>query len=99
MKTLVAEVQGQPQTGGKKMGKAKRKRVTVSEQYSNLQAMCRSVKAQLKQRGIDIPDSHIEVIGNGLPDGKTNALVVNALAPVAFLLTRFSGLAHWFQRK
>src|SRR5262249_10304974 len=26
-------------------------------------------------------------------------MVVNALAPVAFLLTRFSGLSHWFQRK
>ncbi|HEV8071502.1 MAG TPA: hypothetical protein VGP76_27555 [Planctomycetaceae bacterium] len=26
-------------------------------------------------------------------------MVINALAPVAFLLTRFSGLSHWFQRK
>lgn len=26
-------------------------------------------------------------------------MVVNALAPVVFLLTRFSGLSHWFQRK
>jgi hypothetical protein len=26
-------------------------------------------------------------------------MVVNALASVAFLLTRFSGLSHWFQRK
>ena len=38
-------------------------------------------------------------MGCGLPDAKTGAMVVNALATVAFLLTRFSGLSHWFQRK
>ena len=27
------------------------------------------------------------------------AMVINALASVTFLLTRFSGLSHWFQRK
>jgi hypothetical protein len=77
----------------------KKKRVPVSEQYSNLQQMCRDVVAQLEGKGITVPDTSIETIGDGLPDSKTGAMVVNAIAPVAFLLTRFSGLAHWFQRK
>jgi hypothetical protein len=86
--------------GEKKMSKVKKlKRVPVAEQYSNLQTMCRNVVGQLKRKGIEVPETNIEVIGNGLPDSKTGAMVVNALASVAFLLTRFSGLSHWFQRK
>src|SRR5207249_363299 len=57
------------------------------------------VVARLKRKGIEVPDAAIETIGDGLPDAKTGAMVINALAPVAFLLTKFSGLAHWFQRK
>src|SRR5439155_12288342 len=85
--------------GEKKMAKAKKKRVPVAEQYSNLQEMCRNVMAQMKRKGIEVPETVIETIGEGLPDAKTGAMVINALAPVAFLLTRFSGLLHWFQRK
>src|SRR5439155_6812691 len=44
-------------------------------------------------------EASIETVGVGLPDSKTGATVINALATVAFLLTRFSGLSHWFQRK
>jgi hypothetical protein len=83
----------------KKVMTQKRKRVPVAEQYSNLQRMCREVVSHLEKAGIEVPDSKIETIGDGLPDSKTGAMVVNALAPVAFLLTRFSGLSHWFQRK
>ena len=75
------------------------KRVPVGEQYSNLQEACRTVVALLKRKGVQIPEASIKTIGEGLPDSKTGAMVVNALAPVAFLLTRFSGLSHWFQRK
>src|SRR5271166_402309 len=75
------------------------KGIPVGEQYSNLQTMCRNVVTQLKRKGVEVPESNIELIGNGLPDSKTGAMVVNALAPVAFLLTRFTGLSHWFQRK
>jgi hypothetical protein len=99
MSTFIAEKSAIRPHGDKIMAKTKKKRVPVSEQYSNLQEMCRNVVSKLKKQDIEIPEAHIEVIGHGLPDGKTNALVVNALAPVAFLLTRFSGLAHWFQRK
>ena len=97
MKTQVA--QGRVTLDDKKMTKVKRKKVPVSEQYSNLQGMCQRVVAELKGTGVDVPESSIEIIGSGLPDAKTGAMVVNALAPVAFLLTRFSGLSHWFQRK
>lgn len=86
-------------TGAKTMAKTKKKRVPVSEQYSNLQAMCRNVVDHLSDKGIEVPKTSIQLIGDGLPDSKTNAMVINALAPVAFLLTRFSGLSHWFQRK
>lgn len=79
--------------------KRKPKRVPVAEQYSNLQDACRTVLFHLQQNGVVIPDTKIETIGVGLLDSKTGAMVVNALAPVAFLLTRFSGLTHWFQRK
>ena len=99
MKTLTVEPQADGQTGEKKMAKTKRRRVPVAEQYSNLQEMCRNVLAQLKRKGIEVPETVIETIGDGLPDSKTGAMVINALAPVAFLLTRFSGLSHWFQRK
>src|SRR5260370_28901249 len=99
MKTLTALQQADGQTGEKKMGKAKKKRVPVAEQYSILQEMCRSVLAHLKRKGIEVPETAIKTIGEGLPDSKTGAMVINALAPVAFLLTRFSGLAHWFQRR
>src|SRR5258708_5036948 len=77
----------------------KMKRVPVAEQYTNLQNACRNVVTHLKRKGVDIPVPTIEIVGTGLHDAKTNATVINALAPVAFLLTRFSGLSHWFQRK
>jgi len=77
----------------------KTKRVPVREQYSNLQEACRKVVWHLERKGIIVPQSSINTIGGGLPDSKTGAMVVNALASVAFLLTRFSGLSHWFQRK
>src|SRR4051794_9180153 len=99
MKTLSAQRQANETTGDRTVAKAKKKRVPVSEQYSNLQDMCRTVLAHLKRKGIEVPDTSIETIGNGLPDAKTGAMVINALAPVAFLLTKFSGLSHWFQRK
>jgi hypothetical protein len=99
MKTLTAVQQAEDQTGGKKMAKAKKKKIPVQEQYSNLQAMCRNVVSHLKKKGIEVPQTNIETIGDGLRDEKTKAMVVNALASVAFLLTRFSGLAHWFQRR
>jgi hypothetical protein len=90
-----------PETQGakKNMNVKKLKRVPVKEQYSNMQDACRNVVSLLRRTGIEIPHTSIETIGEGLPDSKTGALVVNALAPVAFLLTRFSGLSHWFQRK
>lgn len=81
------------------MGKSKKKRVPVAEQYTNLQEMCRNVLSQLKRKGVEVPETAIVTIGDGLPDAKTGAMVINALAPVAFLLTKFSGLSHWFQRK
>src|SRR5438552_6755362 len=82
------------------LNKSKRtKRVPVAEQYTNLQAACRNVVAHLKRKGVEVPQTSIETIGIGLPDSKTGATVINALAPVAFLLTRFSGLSHWFQRR
>jgi hypothetical protein len=91
----------EPQTQGAKkiMMTKKPKRVPVSEQYSNLQAACRNVVAHLKRKGVTLPEASIKTIGDGLPDSKTGAMVVNALASVVFLLTRFSGLSHWFQRK
>jgi len=79
--------------------KIKKTRVPVQAQYSNLQQACRDVVTLLKRKGINIPQAKIQTIGGGLPDAKTGAMVVNALATVAFLLTRFSGLSHWFQRK
>jgi hypothetical protein len=94
---MIANADGE--TGGQKMVKVKRKQVPVAEQYSNLQEMCRKVLAHLKRKGIEVPQTGIETVGKGLPDSKTGAMIINALAPVAFLLTRFSGLAHWFQRK
>lgn len=99
MKTLSAQPQADGHTGEKKMAKAKRKRIPVAEEYSNLQKMCRTVLAQLKRKGIEVPGTTIELIGKGLPDSKTGAMIINALAPVSFLLTKFSGLSHWFQRK
>jgi hypothetical protein len=99
MATLTAQTQTEQHRGNNKVAKIKKKRVPVHAQYSNLQAMCRNVVAELKKKGIEVPETTIETIGSGLPDAKTGAMVVNALAPVAFLLTRFTGLAHWFQRK
>jgi hypothetical protein len=99
MNTLTAQPQAEQQRGDKKMAKIKKKQVPVGEQYGNLQAMCRNVVAHLKKKGIEVPQTSIETIGDGLPDSKTGAMVINALAPVAFLLTRFSGLSHWFQRR
>ena len=84
----------------KPMSKTKKtKRVPVKEQYSNLQDACRNVVSHLKRKSVTIPETGIETIGKGLPDAKTGAMVINALASVAFLLTRFSGMSHWFQRK
>lgn len=77
----------------------KMKRVPVAEQYSNLQDACRTVVAHLKRKGVDIPETTIEIVGTGQHDAKTDATVINAIAPVSFLLTHFSGLSHWFQRK
>src|SRR5438445_8579091 len=86
--------------GTNTMSKTKKaKRVPVGEQYSNLQEACRNVVTHLKKKGISVPQTSIETIGVGLPDSKTGATVINALASVSFLLTRFSGLSHWFQRK
>src|SRR4051812_42801750 len=99
MKTLTAGQQAEGKTVEAKVAKIKKKRVPVPEQYSNLQAACRNVVVHLKRKGIELPETTIETIGDGLPDAKTGAMVINALAPVAFLLTRFSGLSHWFQRR
>jgi hypothetical protein len=97
MTTAIAETQTQGEK--KNMNAKKTKRVPVSEQYSNLQAACRNVVTHLKRKGIELPEASIQTIGEGLRDSKTGAMVVNALASVVFLLTRFSGLSHWFQRK
>jgi hypothetical protein len=99
MKTLTAGQQAEDKTVEAKVAKINKKRVPVPEQYSNLQAACRNVVTHLKRKGIELPETSIETIGDGLPDAKTGAMVINALAPVAFLLTRFSGLSHWFQRR
>ncbi len=78
---------------------SKKTKYPVGEQYSNLQEACRKVVEHLNRKGINLPETSIETLGVGLPDSKTGAMVINALASVAFLLTRFSGLSHWFQRK
>lgn len=96
MSTVIEQPKAQRE---QKMKRNKLKRVPVKEQYSNMQDACRQVVSHLKRKGIQIPDASIETIGEGLPDSKTGAEVVNALASVAFLLTKFSGLSHWFQRK
>src|SRR5271156_1668049 len=97
MNTTVEETQ--TSKAKKNMNGKKAKRVPVSEQYSNLQTACRKVVEHLERKGIDLPEASIKTIGDGLPDSKTGAMVVNALASVVFLLPRFSGLSHWFQRK
>ena len=98
--TMIAEPKVRNSNGEKKNVKSKKtKYVPVGEQYSNLQDACRTVVQHLKRKGVDIPDTSIETVGVGLQDSKTGATVINALASVAFLLTRFSGLSHWFQRK
>jgi hypothetical protein len=99
MSTMSVEPEVLQAKGDKTLKTKKSKRVPVKEQYSNLQDACRNVVSHLKRKGIDMPETKIETIGDGLPDAKTGAMVVNALASVAFLLTRFSGLSHWFQRK
>jgi hypothetical protein len=99
MKTLAKQPQADGQSEGTKVAKAKKKRIPVAEQYSNLQDMCRTVLEHLKRKGIEVPETVIQTVGEGLPDSKTGAMVINALAPVAFLLTRFSGMEHWFQRR
>src|ERR1700677_2083032 len=100
MFTMTAEPTVQPKGETKIVTKTKKaKYVPVGEQYSNLQEACRTVVTHLKRTGVSIPESSIESVGVGLPDSKTGATVINALASVAFLLTRFSGLSHWFQRK
>jgi hypothetical protein len=96
MTTMIAENLKEEKTVNKTK---KIKRVPVKEQYSNLQEACRNVVHHLKRKGVNIPETSIKTIGVGLPDSKTGAMVINALASVAFLLTRFSGLSHWFQRK
>src|SRR5712691_689075 len=99
MTTVAARLQPEEHDEEKKVARIKTKRVPVPEQYSNLQAMCRNVVSHLKKKGIEVPETGIETIGDGLPDAKTGAMVINALASVVFLLTRFSGLSHWFQRR
>jgi hypothetical protein len=100
MFTMTADPTVQPKGETKNVIKPKKaKYVPVGEQYNNLQEACRTVVAHLKRTGANIPETSIETIGVALPDSKTGAMVINALAPVAFLLTRFSGLSHWFQRK
>lgn len=100
MAATIAERQVPGSKGDKKnMNVKKPKRVPVAEEYSNMQTACRNVVMHLKRKGIEFPDATIHTIGDGLPDSKTGAMVVNALASVIFLLTRFSGLSHWFQRK
>ncbi len=97
---MITESNAQSSAEERKNGKPQKlKRVPVGEQYSNLQEACRTVKTLLKRKGVDIPETTIDTFGTGLPDAKTNAMVINAYAPVAFLLTHFSGLSHWFQRK
>jgi hypothetical protein len=97
---MTADPTVQPKGETKNVIKPKKaKYVPVGEQYNNLQEACRTVVAHLKRTGANIPETSIETIGVALPDSKTGAMVINALAPVAFLLTRFSGLSHWFQRK
>jgi hypothetical protein len=83
----------------KAMVKTKRPKYAVGEQYGNLQEACRTVVHHLKQKGIPLPEARIKTFGDGLPDSKTGAMVINALAPISFLLSRFSGLSSWFQRK
>src|SRR4051812_9012660 len=98
MTTILAEA---PPVKDKKTAKAKAKRVSASEQYTNLQAACRTVRAHLARKGIDLSeyDVSIQPGGDGQRDLKTNAMVTTAQASVAFLLMSFSGLAHWFQRR
>jgi hypothetical protein len=98
MDTMIAEPRLQSATRGRE-NIMKTKYVPVRDQYSNLQEACGEVVSHLRRKGVNIPESQIKTIGDGLPDSKTGAMVVNALAPVSFLLTRFSGLSHWFQRK
>jgi hypothetical protein len=99
MATLLAVSKTHNPNGDTKVAGIKKKRVPVTEQYGNLQEACRNVVHHLARKGVIIPETSIKVIGESLPDSKTGASVVNALASVAFLLTKFSGLSHWFQRK
>ena len=60
------------QVGKKNMVSTKKtKRVPVSEQYGNMQEACRNVVSHLKRKGINIPETSIKTIGDGLPDSKT----------------------------
>ncbi len=87
------------EVGRQRATRTKPKRVPVKDQYSNLQRMCREIVSMLEEKDVRIPKAKIEIIGEGRKDEKTGAMVVNALAPISFLLTKFSGLSHWFQRK
>lgn len=101
MNTMIVNPQVQsPKRGRENMSQTnKTKYVPVLDQYINLQEACREVVSHIKRNGVSIPESKIKTIGDGLPDSKTGAMVVNALAPVSFLLRGFSGLSNWFQRK
>ena len=101
MTTMTAETSAQDREGEKdvKKLKTKTKHLPAAEQYSLLQEACRQVMPLLKRKGIIIPESSIKTIGEGQPDSKTGAMVTNARATVAFLLTHFAGLSHWVQRK
>ena len=69
--TLATPKQIDEHMGDKKMAKTKIKKVKVTEQYGNLQEMCRNVVVQLKKKGIEVPQTTIETIGDPLPDSKT----------------------------
>ena len=85
MKTFVNASRIEKDDGDKIVARTKKtKRVPVADQYSNLQTMCRNVVTQLRRKDIEIPETSIELIGNGLPDAKTGAMVINALASSHF---------------
>jgi len=90
---------GESEVARTRATRTKSKRVPVKEQYSNLQKMCREGVPELEGNGVEIPEATIKIVGEGRKDEKTGAMVVNALVTISFLLTKFSGLSSWFQRK